>query len=90
MAPNRRGGYKPRPTRRIETWLRAHPHIVRKGARSAYLDSNEAHQQIARFLDDVYIHERIHSSLGHLTPAAHGARWQEEHARVLDLELTGA
>ena len=29
----------------------------------------DAYQQIGRFLDDVYMHKRIHSSLGCLTPA---------------------
>ena len=31
---------------------------------SEYLDYDEAYQQIGRILDDVYIHKRIHSSLG--------------------------
>ena len=36
---------------------------------SEYLDYGDALQQIGRFLDDVYTHKRIHSSLGYLTPA---------------------
>jgi len=36
---------------------------------SEYLDYNDAYRQIEHFLDDVYMHKRIHSSLGYLTPA---------------------
>ena len=54
---------------------------------SEYLDYHDAYQQIRRFLDDVYIHKRIHSSLGYLTPAEFEAEWREEHTLALDLEL---
>ena len=36
---------------------------------SEYEDYHDANQQVGRFLDDVYMHKRIHSSLGYLTPA---------------------
>jgi transposase InsO family protein len=35
---------------------------------SEYLDFNDACQQIGHFIEDVYNHKRIHSSLGYLTP----------------------
>jgi transposase InsO family protein len=57
---------------------------------SEYFDYHDAYQQIGRFLDDVYVHKRIHSSLGYLTPAEFEAQWREEHTLVLDLELTAA
>lgn len=37
---------------------------------SEYLDYNDARRQLGRFLDDVYMHKRVHSSLGYLTPAS--------------------
>jgi transposase InsO family protein len=36
---------------------------------SEYIDYNDAYHQLGRFLDDVDMHKRIHSSLGYLTPA---------------------
>jgi putative transposase len=36
---------------------------------SDYEDYNDARRQLGRFLDEVYMHKRIHSSLGYLTPA---------------------
>ncbi|MGD2148370.1 MAG: hypothetical protein PVH41_16880 [Anaerolineae bacterium] len=36
---------------------------------SEYFDYHDAYQQIGRFLDDVYIHKRIHSALGYASPA---------------------
>jgi putative transposase len=36
---------------------------------SEYIDYHDGYQQIGRFLDDVYMHRRIHSSPGYLTPA---------------------
>ena len=40
-----------------------------------YRDYDDAYRQIGRFLDDVYMHKRIHSSLGYLTPAEFEAQW---------------
>jgi len=52
---------------------------------SEYLDYNDAHRQLGRFLDDVYMHKRIHSSLGYLTPAEFEEQWQKEQALALEL-----
>jgi putative transposase len=45
---------------------------------SDYEDYNDAVSQLGRFLNDVYIHKRIHSSLGYLTPAEFEERWWRE------------
>lgn len=45
---------------------------------SEYEDYNDALRQIGRFLDDVYMHKRIHSSLGYLTPAEFEKQWRME------------
>jgi putative transposase len=42
---------------------------------SEYRDYFDAYQQIGRFIEDVYNHKRIHSSLGYLTPAEFEAAW---------------
>ena len=55
-----------------------------------YLDYHDAYHQIGRFLDDVYMHKRIHSSLGYLTPAEFEAQWLEEHCLPLEFELKTA
>lgn len=55
-----------------------------------YCDYHDAYGQIGRFLDDVYMHKRIHSSLGYLTPAEFEAQWRQEHDLALDFELTNA
>ena len=52
---------------------------------SEYIDYNDAYRQLGRFLDDVYMHKRIHSSLGYLTPAEFEAQWRKEQALALDL-----
>jgi len=52
---------------------------------SEYIDYNDAHRQLGRFLDDVYMHKRIHSSLGYLTPAEFEEQWRQEQALALDL-----
>jgi len=54
---------------------------------SESLDYQDAYRQIGRFLDDVYIRKRIHSSLGYLTPAEFEAQWRKEHTLVLECEL---
>jgi hypothetical protein len=38
----------------------------------------------------VYMHKRIHSSLGYLTPAEFEAQWCQECILVLDFELRNA
>ena len=43
---------------------------------SDYRDYHDAYQQIGRFLDDVYMHKRIHSSLGYLTPVEFEVQWK--------------
>ena len=35
---------------------------------SDYQDYADAYQQIQQFLEEVYMHKRIHSALGYLTP----------------------
>jgi len=45
---------------------------------SEYEDYNDAVSQLGRFLNDVYMHKRIHSSLGYLTPAEFEERWRRE------------
>jgi transposase InsO family protein len=57
---------------------------------SEYLDYHDAYRQLGRFLDHVYMHKRIHSSLGYLTPAEFEAQWLEEHTLALEVELKTA
>ena len=52
---------------------------------SEYIDYNDAYRQLGRFLDDMYMHKRIHSSLGYLTPAEFEEQWRKEQALALDL-----
>jgi transposase InsO family protein len=47
---------------------------------SDYDDYHDALTQLGHFLDDVYMHKRIHSSLGYLTPAEFEAQWRAQHA----------
>lgn len=42
---------------------------------SDYQDYYDAYQQIRRFLEDVYMHKRVHSSLLYLTPAEFETEW---------------
>lgn len=57
---------------------------------SEYLDYHDAYRQLGRFLDNVYAHKRIHSSLGYLTPAEFEAQWRAEHVLTLEGELQNA
>jgi len=43
---------------------------------SEYLDFQDARNQIGRFIEDVYMTKRIHSSLGYLTPLEFERDWQ--------------
>jgi len=52
---------------------------------SEYRDYDDAYRQIGRFLDDVYMHKRIHSSLGYLTPAEFEAEWALSRVATADL-----
>jgi transposase InsO family protein len=47
---------------------------------SEYVDYAEAYRQIGRFLDQVYMHKRIHSALGYLTPVEFEQRWLQQQA----------
>jgi putative transposase len=47
---------------------------------SEYLDFADAYHQIGRFLDDVYMRKRIHSSLGYLTPVEFESQWAAQQA----------
>lgn len=46
---------------------------------SEYRDYHDAYQQIGRFLDEVYMHKRIHSALGYLTPIEFESQWLAQH-----------
>jgi putative transposase len=45
---------------------------------SDYEDFHDAYNQIGRFIDDVYMRQRIHSSLGWLTPVEFEQQWREQ------------
>lgn len=47
---------------------------------SDYRDFQEASQEICRFIEEVYMTKRIHSSLGYLTPAEYETAWRHSHA----------
>ena len=42
---------------------------------SDYQDYHDAYHQFERFLEDVYMRKRVHSSLNYLTPAEFEAQW---------------
>jgi transposase InsO family protein len=47
---------------------------------SDYEDYHDAYQQLGRFLEDVYMHKRVHQSLRYLTPAEFEQQWRPEPA----------
>lgn len=50
---------------------------------SEYEDFREAYSQIGRFIEDVYMYKRGHSSLGYLTPVEYELQWQSIRATDL-------
>jgi transposase InsO family protein len=46
---------------------------------SEYADYHDALRQLGRFLDEVYMHKRIHSSRGYLTPVEFECQWRNQH-----------
>ncbi len=45
---------------------------------SEYRDYTDAYQNLGHFLDEVYMHKRIHSALGYLTPAEFEQQWRAQ------------
>ena len=50
---------------------------------SDYQDFADAQNQIGRFVEDVYMTKRIHSSLGYLTPVEFEVAWRSSHSEVV-------
>ena len=53
---------------------------------SDYLDFADAYHQIGRFLEDVYMLKRIHSSLGYLTPVEFESQWLAQQAAGMAID----
>jgi transposase InsO family protein len=49
---------------------------------SEYQDFQECYRNIDRFLNDVYMYKRIHSSLGYLTPVEFEYNWFRQNMPV--------
>jgi len=47
---------------------------------SYYESFHDAHAQIKRFVEDVYMRKRVHSALGYLTPVEFEQHWQAENS----------
>ena len=47
---------------------------------SEYGDFADAWRQLGHFIDEVYMHKRIHSSLGYLTPSEFESQWLKQLA----------
>ncbi|MBM4428968.1 MAG: transposase [Chloroflexi bacterium] len=47
---------------------------------SDYEDYYDAVSQLGRFLNEVYMHKRVHSSLGYLTPVEFEEQWRNAQA----------
>ncbi len=52
---------------------------------SDYDGYHDALKQLGQFLDEVYMHKRIHSSLGYLTPAEFEAQWHAQQAAASNI-----
>lgn len=55
---------------------------------SDYDDYHDAYRQIGRFLEDVYMHKRVHSKLAYLTPAEFECQWRLASAPTQDVAFT--
>jgi putative transposase len=53
---------------------------------SEYRNFAEAYEEIGRFLEDVYMRKRIHSSLGYLTPSEYEMEWNERKQDNYDIK----
>jgi putative transposase len=53
---------------------------------SEYRNFAEAYEEIGRFLEDVYMRKRIHSSLGYLTPSEYEMEWNEQKQDNYDIK----
>lgn len=51
-----------------------------------YEDFADAYRRLGEFLDEVYTHKRIHSSLGYLTPAEFESQWQAQKVTQADFD----
>jgi putative transposase len=52
---------------------------------SEYVDYADVLRQVGRFLNEVYMHKRIHSALGYLTPAEFEEQWHRAQVQPLDV-----
>ena len=52
-----------------------------------YQDLEDARDRIGRFIDDVYLTKRIHSSLGYLTPAEFKQQWHEQQHQAAEPKM---
>ncbi len=52
---------------------------------SEYEDYHDAYRQIGRFLEDVYMRKRVHSSLKYLTPAEFESQWHSASATTQEV-----
>jgi transposase InsO family protein len=52
---------------------------------SEYEDYPDAKRQLGTFLNEVYMHKRIHSSLGYLTPAEFEQQWLSLQASQMEV-----
>ena len=51
---------------------------------SEYEHSADAMRQIGRVLDEGYLHKRLHSCLGYLTPIEFESQWRQEQSSQPD------
>lgn len=74
-----------RPGKTVTPNVSSEPSRKRKLIYQSISATNDAYRQLGRFLDDVYMHKRIHSSLGYLTPAEFEAQWRKEQALYITI-----